>query len=93
MLKAGEGEKIVCFSCRHHCCESVAEYVLEGCLKEIEENADLCKKFTFYVLPFVDLDGVEDGDQGKNRAPHDHNRDYGENTAQIYIQYGKRLTN
>ena len=24
----------------------------------------------------VDKDGVEDGDQGKNRKPHDHNRDY-----------------
>jgi hypothetical protein len=24
----------------------------------------------------VDKDGVEDGDQGKNRRPHDHNRDY-----------------
>jgi hypothetical protein len=28
------------------------------------------------VIPFVDKDGVEDGDQGKNRRPHDHNRDY-----------------
>ncbi len=28
------------------------------------------------VVPFVDKDGVEDGDQGKNRAPRDHNRDY-----------------
>lgn len=24
----------------------------------------------------MDKDGVEDGDQGKNRLPHDHNRDY-----------------
>ena len=24
----------------------------------------------------MDVDGVEEGDQGKNRAPHDHNRDY-----------------
>ena len=28
------------------------------------------------VIPFMDKDGVEDGDQGKNRQPHDHNRDY-----------------
>jgi len=28
------------------------------------------------ALPFMDTDGVEDGDQGKNRKPHDHNRDY-----------------
>jgi hypothetical protein len=30
----------------------------------------------FFVVPFVDKDGVEDGDQGKNRRPRDHNRDY-----------------
>ena len=30
----------------------------------------------FFIVPFVDKDGVEDGDQGKNRRPHDHNRDY-----------------
>jgi hypothetical protein len=83
-LKIGTGEKVVCFSCRHHCCESVAEYVLEGVLKFIEENEELRKKFTFYILPFVDLDGVENGDQGKNRAPHDHNRDYADGEAQIY---------
>jgi hypothetical protein len=28
------------------------------------------------AIPFVDKDGVQDGDQGKNRKPHDHNRDY-----------------
>ena len=28
------------------------------------------------AIPFIDKDGVEDGDQGKNRKPHDHNRDY-----------------
>ena len=88
LLKGGKGEKIICFSCRHHCCESVAEYVLEGVLKEIENNERLREQYTFYVLPFVDLDGVEDGDQGKNRAPHDHNRDYGENTKQIYNTTG-----
>ena len=30
------------------------------------------------AIPFMDRDGVEDGDQGKNRTPHDHNRDYNE---------------
>ena len=30
-----------------------------------------------YFVPFMDKDGVEEGDQGKNRPPHDHNRDYG----------------
>ena len=27
-------------------------------------------------VPFMDKDGVENGDQGKNRRPYDHNRDY-----------------
>ena len=31
--------------------------------------------YLVYVIPFVDIDGVENGDQGK-QAPHDHNRDY-----------------
>jgi hypothetical protein len=35
-------------------------------------------KTRFHVIPFVDIDGVEEGDQGKNRNPHDHNRDYTE---------------
>ena len=28
------------------------------------------------LVPFVDKDGVENGDQGKGRQPRDHNRDY-----------------
>ena len=36
----------------------------------LRENAD------FLFVPFMDVDGSEDGDQGKNRAPFDHNRDY-----------------
>ena len=28
------------------------------------------------AIPFMDKDGVEDGDQGKLRRPHDHARDY-----------------
>ena len=34
------------------------------------------------AIPFMDKDGVEEGDQGKNRRPHDHNRDY--NNSSIY---------
>ena len=28
------------------------------------------------AVPFMDKDGVVNGDQGKKRLPHDHNRDY-----------------
>lgn len=80
--KSREAEKIifrknsacrVIFTCRHHACESMANFVLEGILMEAD-NLDGCEILAF---PFMDKDGVEQGDQGKNRRPHDHNRDYG----------------
>ena len=68
-------------TCRHHCSESVASYVNEGLcaafLGEGELGAWLRENVELMTIPFVDKDGVEDGDQGKNRPPHDHNRDYG----------------
>ena len=82
VLSAGDGALHVVLSCRHHCCESAASYVLEGMLDAIDADVRLRGKFSFLVLPFADLDGVEEGDQGKNRRPHDHNRDYTE--APIY---------
>lgn len=63
---------------RHHCCEMMATYVLEGILQEALENAELRRTFEIFAVPFVDRDGVEDGDQGKGRAPRDHARDYGD---------------
>ncbi|MDD3587108.1 MAG: M14 family zinc carboxypeptidase, partial [Thermoguttaceae bacterium] len=72
----------VVFTARHHARETAASYVLEGAIQEIlSGNADgnyLLANAAFYVIPFVDKDGVEEGDPGKNRAPHDHNRDYSE---------------
>lgn len=65
---------------RHHCCEMMASYVLEGILESILKDNDLGRWYQenveVVVVPFVDKDGVENGDQGKNRRPHDHNRDY-----------------
>ena len=70
----GNGNKNIILTARHHACESTGSYVLEGVLRElirnpIEDTRVLC-------VPFVDYDGVVDGDQGKARLPHDHNRDY-----------------
>ncbi len=64
----GGGKKLF-LTCRHHACEMMASYVMEGILSAI-------RGYTVYAVPFVDKDGVEDGDQGKYRSPHDHNRDY-----------------
>lgn len=69
---------------RHHACEAVANYVLEGILDSIatEPGNWLRRHADVLAVPFVDKDGVENGDQGKNRQPRDHNRDYG--TAPLY---------
>jgi hypothetical protein len=78
----GPGVKAVLVTGRHHAAETIASYVLEGFLRAAmsEEPAgqEFRKKYVLFAVPFVDKDGVEEGDQGKNRKPHDHNRDYGE---------------
>lgn len=65
---------------RHHACEMIASYVLEGLLEEALADTDtgawFRKDVELAAVPFMDKDGVEDGDQGKNRGPRDHNRDY-----------------
>ena len=66
----------VLLTSRHHCCEMTASYVLEGMLEETMNIPELLEYVEFHSVPFVDKDGVEDGDQGKNRKPHDHARDY-----------------
>ncbi|MBN1421222.1 MAG: peptidase M14 [Planctomycetes bacterium] len=70
----------VLVACRHHACESMASYALEGLLETVladpQDGAWLRERVEILAIPFVDKDGVEDGDQGKNRRPHDHNRDY-----------------
>ena len=75
-------------TCRHHCAETTASFVLEGILSEILSDSETGKWFQDQVqvvaLPFVDKDGVFDGDQGKNRRPHDHCRDYNEDRPQVY---------
>ncbi|MBN2713119.1 MAG: hypothetical protein JXR97_11915 [Planctomycetes bacterium] len=72
----------VLLSSRHHCCEMMATWSLEGLLEtvlgESEDGNWLRANVEFAAVPFMDKDGVEDGDQGKGRTPHDHNRDYGE---------------
>ena len=70
----------VLLTARHHACEGMASYVLEGVLSfwagRSPEAAFLRENVDFHAIPFMDKDGVETGDQGKARAPHDHNRDY-----------------
>ncbi|HEY0076065.1 MAG TPA: M14-type cytosolic carboxypeptidase [Abditibacteriaceae bacterium] len=80
------GGKFALFTARTHACETMANFVLEGVMESwhlpiedegfldvsdyLQENIDL------HIIPFMDKDGVENGEQGKNRKPHDHNRDF-----------------
>jgi hypothetical protein len=75
----------VLLTVRHHACEMIASYTLEGLLEVVLSDTALGRWFQDNVevlaIPFIDKDGVEDGDQGKNRRPHDHNRDYNNNSV------------
>ena len=53
-----------------------AEGIMESVLAESDDGRWFREQAEFLVVPFMDKDGVEDGDQGKDRRPHDHNRDY-----------------
>jgi len=76
----GSAKRRVFITCRHHCCEMMASYVAEDLMASVLGEDDLGRWYRdnieVAVVPFVDKDGVEDGDQGKNRRPRDHNRDY-----------------
>jgi len=80
LLRIGDkaANKNIILTCRHHACESIASYVLEGVIDFYlrEESGEILSEFAFYVIPFMDIDGVENGDQGKCRHPHDHGDDY-----------------
>ena len=84
LLRIGDPKKkaryAVAFTCRHHCCEMMASYlvegIVEGALADDAAGRWLRGNADFFIAPIMDTDGVEDGDQGKNRGPRDHNRDY-----------------
>jgi len=76
----GEPQYRVLLTARHHACETMASFALEGILAAVlahDDDGDWFRRnVEVLAVPFMDKDGVEDGDQGKNRRPHDHNRDY-----------------
>lgn len=83
----GDGVKSIILTARHHACESTGNYVLEGVLRELIKNPIANTKIL--CVPFMDYDGVIDGDQGKSRIPWDHNRDYDKNKESIYSETKK----
>ena len=91
----GSKVKAMLVTGRHHAAETIASYVLEGFLQEAMSDSPsgnaFREKYVLYAVPLVDRDGVEEGDQGKNRRPHDHNRDYGKTSIYPEIQAIKKL--
>ena len=83
----GNGEKVVLITSRHHACESSGPFIMEGIAKAAKRLP--LEGYRFLFVPFVDYDGVVDGDQGKNRRPHDHNRDYSVTENSIYPETAK----
>ena len=77
-VRFGTGDKRILLTARHHACEATGSYVLEGVTETLIDL--LPAAYSVLIVPFVDYDGVVDGDQGKNRRPHDHNRDYIDDT-------------
>lgn len=88
-VEFGDGDKIMLFTSRHHACESTGTYLMEGVLRTLVGHVP--EGFKVVAVPFVDMDGVVDGDQGKNRAPHDQNRDYIDEPLYACVRALKKL--
>jgi len=71
----------VLITARHHACEMMGNYEMEGMIQAIMTDEWLKNNVEFCFIPFMDKDGVENGDQGKNRIPRDHNRDYSDKSV------------
>mgnify|MGYP000000627510 FL=1 len=92
-----DGKLKIFLTSRHHACESTGTYVMEGILRELAKNGSgasrLLEDAEIIAVPFMDLDGVVEGDQGKYRKPHDHNRDYSESPIYPSVAAFKSLYN
>lgn len=96
LMEREPGRAVFCVAvtARHHACEMMPSYVLEGLVEAVlagdRRGEWLRENVAFAVVPFMDAQGVERGDQGKNRTPHDHNRDYTDAPIYPEIQAWKK---
>ena len=88
VVQEGTPARTVLLTARHHAQESMAGHALEGFLRAVLADDAFGKEFRqamrVIAVPFVDKDGVEDGDQGKGRKPRDHGRGYLGDTPSIF---------
>lgn len=61
---------------RTHACEAMANFAMEGVFSFWLREPFLREWVDLEAVPLMDIDGVELGEQGKLRIPHDHNRDW-----------------
>lgn len=62
-VQIGKGDISIVLTAHHHCCESTGAYVLEGVVDGFLSNP--VENTRVLVVPFMDIDGVIDGDNGK----------------------------
>ena len=72
------GKRTLLLTSRHHACESPGTFVLEGILRYALSSADFRAAYRILAAPFMDMDGILDGEQGKYRYPLDQGSDYGD---------------
>jgi hypothetical protein len=83
----------ILLTARHHACEAPGNYVMEGFLEHaLSEKGFIAENCLIHAVPFMDYDGVVAGDAGKDRFPHDHNRDYIDNPLYASVRAVKALT-
>lgn len=82
----GGGQPGLYVICRQHAAEVSGAWVLDGFLRRIAELGDRAP--LVWCVPFTNLDGVLDGDYGKNPYPHDLNRAW---DAQAPMRHETRL--
>jgi hypothetical protein len=73
---------------RTHAMEVTGSLVLEGFLETVATDPVWASRLghtLVQAVPFVDRDGVELGEQGKGRTPHDHNGDFS-SARRIYAE-------
>jgi hypothetical protein len=73
----GDGRKPgVYLVARQHAGETPGSWVLDGILRVVAgaRQRDILRKVAWRAVPFVDLDGVVEGDYGKDAMPYDFNR-------------------
>lgn len=76
---AGGGKKEGVFiTCRQHAGEVGGSWVLDGLIRWLSdpENAGWEQTLELWIIPFVDIDGVEEGCYGKDQKAGDLNRSW-----------------